>query len=35
MGEILREVYEQQLDGRVTNLEEGLESARAVIGALK
>ena len=35
MGEILREVYEQQLDGRVTNLEQGLESARAVIGALK
>jgi tRNA nucleotidyltransferase (CCA-adding enzyme) len=35
MGEILREVYERQLDGRVTTLEEGLESARAVIGALK
>ena len=35
MGEILREVYEQQLDGRVTTLEQGLESARAVIGALK
>jgi tRNA nucleotidyltransferase (CCA-adding enzyme) len=35
MGEILREVYERQLDGRVTTLEEGLESARAVIGALR
>ena len=35
MGEILREVYERQLDGRVTTLEEGLESARAVIGALE
>ena len=35
MGEILREVYERQLDGRVTTLEEGLESARALIGALK
>jgi tRNA nucleotidyltransferase (CCA-adding enzyme) len=33
MGEILREVYERQLDGRVTTLEEGLESARAVIAA--
>ncbi len=35
MGEILREVYEQQLDGRVTTLEEGLDSARAVIAGSK
>jgi tRNA nucleotidyltransferase (CCA-adding enzyme) len=35
MGQILREVYERQLDGRVTTLEEGLETAKAVIGALE
>lgn len=31
MGEILREVYERQLDGRVTTLEEGIAAARDVI----
>jgi hypothetical protein len=31
MGEILREVYERQLDGRFTTLEEGLETAREII----
>lgn len=31
MGEILREVYERQLDGRVTTPEEGIEAAREVI----
>jgi tRNA nucleotidyltransferase (CCA-adding enzyme) len=31
MGEILRRIYEQQLDGRVTTLEEGLECARDII----
>jgi tRNA nucleotidyltransferase (CCA-adding enzyme) len=31
MGEILREVYERQLDGRVTTLEEGIELAREII----
>ena len=35
MGQILREVYERQLDGRVTTLEEGLETAKVVIGALE
>ncbi len=33
IGEILKAVYEQQLDGRVTNLEEGKREAAAVIGA--
>jgi tRNA nucleotidyltransferase (CCA-adding enzyme) len=31
MGGILREVYERQLDGRVTTLEEGIELAREII----
>jgi tRNA nucleotidyltransferase (CCA-adding enzyme) len=31
MGEILRELYERQLDGRVTTLEEGIEAAREVM----
>jgi tRNA nucleotidyltransferase (CCA-adding enzyme) len=31
MGAILREVYERQLDGRITTLEEGIEAAREVI----
>jgi hypothetical protein len=31
MGVILREVYEHQLDGRVTTLDEGIEVARAVL----
>jgi hypothetical protein len=32
MGEILKAVYEQQLDGTVTSLEEALAAAQAVIG---
>jgi tRNA nucleotidyltransferase (CCA-adding enzyme) len=31
VGEILKAVYEQQLDGTVTNLEEGIESARKLL----
>ncbi len=31
MGQILREVYERQLDGRVTTLEEGIDLAREII----
>jgi tRNA nucleotidyltransferase (CCA-adding enzyme) len=31
MGEILRQVYEQQLDGRVTSLEEAISAARAIL----
>jgi tRNA nucleotidyltransferase (CCA-adding enzyme) len=31
MGAILREVYERQLDGRVTTLEEGILAAQEVI----
>ena len=33
MGVILREVYERQLDGRVTTLEEALIAARDIVGA--
>jgi tRNA nucleotidyltransferase (CCA-adding enzyme) len=33
MGEILKAVYEQQLDGAVTSLEDAEASARAMIGA--
>jgi tRNA nucleotidyltransferase (CCA-adding enzyme) len=32
MGNILREVYERQLDGRVTTIDEGMAAAREVIG---
>jgi tRNA nucleotidyltransferase (CCA-adding enzyme) len=31
MGEILREVYERQLDGRVTTLEEGVAAAHEIL----
>jgi tRNA nucleotidyltransferase (CCA-adding enzyme) len=31
MGEILRQVYERQLDGRVTSVEEGLTTARDIL----
>jgi tRNA nucleotidyltransferase (CCA-adding enzyme) len=31
MGEILKHVYEQQLDGRVASLEEGLAAAREIV----
>ena len=33
MGEILREVYERQLDGRVTSVDEGIAAAREIISA--
>ena len=33
IGRILRQVYERQLDGRVTSLDEGLAAAREIIGA--
>jgi len=32
MGEILRAVYEKQLDGEVTSLDEGVAHARAILG---
>jgi hypothetical protein len=32
MGRLLREIYERQLDGRVTNLDEGLATARELLG---
>jgi tRNA nucleotidyltransferase (CCA-adding enzyme) len=32
MGEILRAIYEHQLDGRVTTFEEGLQYARELVG---
>src|SRR5206468_2849301 len=31
VGEILKAVYEQQMDGRVTNLEEALASAKLLV----
>ena len=31
MGEILRKIYERQLDGDVTTLDQGLAAARSVI----
>ena len=32
MGEILKAVYEQQLDGRITSLAEATEEARKMMG---
>jgi hypothetical protein len=31
MGEILKAVYEQQLDGKVTDLESAMAAARALL----
>jgi len=31
MGDVLRRIYEQQLDGRVTTLDEGLAAAREIV----
>jgi tRNA nucleotidyltransferase (CCA-adding enzyme) len=33
MGELLRQIYERQLDGEITTLEEGLAAARSLIEA--
>jgi tRNA nucleotidyltransferase (CCA-adding enzyme) len=32
IGEVLRQIYEQQLDGSITTVEEGLAAARALLG---
>ena len=32
MGEILKQIYERQLDGRVATLEQGIETAQEIIG---
>jgi hypothetical protein len=31
VGEILKSVYEQQLDGRVTTLEQAIDAAKVVV----
>jgi tRNA nucleotidyltransferase (CCA-adding enzyme) len=31
IGEVLRQVYEKQLDGAITNVEEGIEEARRIL----
>ena len=31
MGEVLKEIYEQQLDGAITTTEEGIELAKGLI----
>jgi tRNA nucleotidyltransferase (CCA-adding enzyme) len=33
VGEILKQVYEKQLDGQVTTLEEGIEEAKQLLGS--
>jgi len=35
VGEILKAVYEQQLDGRITTLEEAVDAARPLIGVAR
>ena len=32
VGEILKQVYEKQLDGEITNIEEGIEEASRILG---
>jgi len=34
VGEVLRQVYEKQLDGEITNVEEGLEEAERILARL-
>ena len=33
LGTVLRKVYEQQLDGRITSVEDGIEAAREILAA--
>jgi tRNA nucleotidyltransferase (CCA-adding enzyme) len=33
VGEVLKQVYEKQLDGEITSVEDGVEEARRIIGA--
>jgi hypothetical protein len=33
MGIVLRQVYERQLDGRVTSIDEGIQAAREILAA--
>ena len=35
MGEILRRLYEQQLDGHVQTLDEGIARARTIVAAMQ
>jgi hypothetical protein len=32
MGVILRQVYERQLDGQITSIDDGLRAAREILG---
>jgi len=32
LGEVLKAVYEQQLDGTITNLDDAIAAARVMIG---
>ena len=34
MGELLKQIYERQLDGEITTLDEGLAAARQLVGAM-
>jgi hypothetical protein len=33
VGEILKLVYERQLDGEIASVDEGIEAARRIVGA--
>ena len=35
IGEILRQVYEKQLDGEITSVEQGVEEARRILGSVR
>ena len=35
VGELLKQLYEQQLDGHITSLEDGLSSARALVAQIQ
>jgi hypothetical protein len=35
VGEILKQVYEQQLDGAITTVEEGIAEAKRLLGGTR
>jgi tRNA nucleotidyltransferase (CCA-adding enzyme) len=33
VGEVLKQIYERQLDGEIVSVEQGIEAARAILDA--
>jgi hypothetical protein len=34
VGEVLKQIYEKQLDGEITTVERGIEEAKQILGQL-